>query len=254
MSGVRPLIAVVGRKRAEGEVRGFVSGSATVVQDAYLEGLWRAGADELVIAPRRTDEEHLERVLSRVDGLLLCGGPDVDPARYGQERHPTTYGVDERLDSTEIAASRVAVRSGLPLLAICRGMQVLNVALGGSLVQHLGDLEGMGPHGSVPAGPAVHPIDVVPGSLLSGVLGDATRLEHARCWHHQMVDRLAEGAVISGRAADGCPEALELPGAPGWVLAVQWHPERLAQEDAANQSIFDALVQQATRRAARGSR
>lgn len=253
MSTSRPVIAVVGRKRAAGEVHGWTTSTATVMQDTYLEALWRSGADELVIAPRLTDEAHLERVLSRVDGLLLAGGPDVDPARYGQDRHPTTYGVDERHDATELAACRVAVRTGLPLLAICRGMQVLCVALGGSLTQHIGDLPTLGPHGNVETGPIDHAIDVVPGSLLSDALGGATRLEHARSWHHQVVDRLPAGAVITGRTADGCPEAMELTGAPGWVLAVQWHPERLVSADDPNQRLFDALIEQASRRSVRAA-
>jgi putative glutamine amidotransferase len=155
-------------------------------------------------------------VVARLDGLVIAGGPDVEPVRYGAEPHPRTGPPARERDAWELALIEATLVSGTPLLGICRGMQLLNVALGGTLVQHL---EG---HSSPAAGSfGAHPVTPLPGTRYAGILpGEFSVPTH----HHQSVDRLGAGLTVSAIAADGTVEAVELPG-PGWVLGVQWHPE-----------------------------
>jgi putative glutamine amidotransferase len=164
------------------------------------------------------------------------GGGDLAPHRYGAaDTHDSVYDVDDLQDAFDIDAARRTLDLGLPLLAICRGLQVVNVALGGSLEQDMGGPEREHRH-------LVHPVSVRGGSLLEQATGVA-------CYLHQRVDRLGAGLGVTARAADCTVEALELPGANGWFTAVQWHPEDTAHKDPAQQGLFDALV-----RAARDSR
>ncbi len=153
--------------------------------------------------------------LDGLDGLLLAGGSDVDPARYGVTRGSRTGPPDSERDRLEAALVAEALERDLPVLAICRGLQLLNVALGGTLVQHV---EGH----QLPDGEAGHPVAIVPGSRLQEILGVEEYSVNSR--HHQCADRLAGGLEVAARAPDGVIEALELPG-KSFVLAVQWHPE-----------------------------
>jgi putative glutamine amidotransferase len=183
-------------------------------------------------------------VIEHIDALVLTGGPDVAPHRYGATPHDTVYGTDDVVDSFELALARLALDTQLPLLAICRGIQVLNVACGGSLHQHIPDLPGVQPHGRPghDGGEWAHTVTLEPGSRLAQVMGsDAPRCS---CHHHQAVDRVGEGLRVVGRAADGIVEALEPADATrsGFVLAVQWHPEDTAATDAQQQHLFDAVV------------
>jgi putative glutamine amidotransferase len=177
------------------------------------------------------DPDAAADAVSRLDGLVVSGGPDVDPSRYGAERGPhTDLPVPER-DAWELALITAALERGLPLLGICRGMQVLNVACGGDLVQHLPDQVGHQDHAPTPGAYAVHPVTPVPGTRLAELLGTATL--DVPTYHHQGVHRLGTGLTASAHHADGTVEAVELPG--GFALGVQWHPEqgtdlRLAQE------------------------
>lgn len=159
--------------------------------------------------------------LDRVDGLVMTGGSDVDPAHYGEEPHPAVYGVDPERDRVELALVTTALGRGLPVLAVCRGMQLLNVALGGSLVQHLepgaGDRHAAW---DVDTDALVHEASFADGSLAARCYGAATAVNSL---HHQAVNRLGDGLVATGWATDGTIEAAEIPGIP--VLAVQWHPE-----------------------------
>jgi putative glutamine amidotransferase len=158
-------------------------------------------------------------VLDYADGLVLTGGSDVGPHRYGEEPHPKVYGVDDARDEIEIALVHRALELGRPILAICRGMQVLNVALGGSLVQHL---EGKDYHGAWDVGPheLAHQVTTTPGSALHLAYGPTCAVNSL---HHQALGTLGDGLIATAFAEDGTIEGAELPGRP--VLAVQWHPE-----------------------------
>lgn len=248
-AGARPLIGVSARPRKPGEVSGWPDTHSSVMQHTYLDGVWRAGGMEAIIAPRALSDHEADDLVSRLDGLILVGGGDVDPALYGAEPHERVYGVDAASDGLEIALAKAAVRAELPLLAICRGMQVLNVALGGTLDQHLTGRPGLIDHGQPGAGKALHEVAVESGSLLAKTQGGATSI--ANCWsyHHQAVERVGEGLVVSARSSDGVIEAVEFAdaGERGWMLAIQWHPERTAATDPAHQSLFDELIRQSSR-------
>ncbi|MFI1467993.1 gamma-glutamyl-gamma-aminobutyrate hydrolase family protein [Streptomyces wuyuanensis] len=153
--------------------------------------------------------------VARLDGLVVAGGPDVEPVWYGAEPGPRTGPPARERDAWELALIRAALDSGTPLLGICRGMQLLNVALGGTLVQHLdGHVEAVGVFGR-------HPVAPVAGTLYASLVPEESSVP---TYHHQSVDRLGDGLVVSAHAHDGTVEAVELPD-PAWVLGVQWHPE-----------------------------
>ena len=226
-----PLVAVPGRlsDKAQG-----VRTEAMAVGRKYLEALRRAGAEGAVLLPDAESADRLAEVLARFDGLLLLGGGDVDPAAYGaDERSPELRGVRPEHDAFELAALRAALALDLPVLAICRGHQVLNVALGGTLHQHITDGETTVAHGG-----HLHAVTLDDGSLAAVAMG--TTCPTGSSQHHQAVDRLGAGLVVTGRAHDGVIEAVELPGR--WVVGVQWHPEDTAAEDRAQQGLFDAFA------------
>jgi putative glutamine amidotransferase len=194
----------------------------------YLKSLERAGAEPRVLRP---DRDPLPDALEICDGLLLTGGSDVDPARYGDaDRHPTVD-VDPERDDYEIALARLAIERDLPLFAICRGVQVLNVAAGGTLVQ---DIPSSLPSAVVhrrPKPPRVkrspaHAVTVTPGTRLAALLDGAARDGHVavNSRHHQAIRQLAAGFVVSAAAPDGVVEAIERPAAT-FCVGVQWHPE-----------------------------
>lgn len=171
----------------------------------------------------------VDAMVERIDGLVLTGGADMDPARYGQRRSPGCGTVEAARDTWELALVEVALTVGIPIFGICRGIQVLNVALGGTLIQDLGAESGDAhPRYDVPRETTVHSVKLEPGSLAAAVYGTEVEVNSL---HHQAVDELGPGLVASGRSPDGTVEALELTGAP--VFAVQWHPEMLvgAQPD-----------------------
>ncbi len=181
-----------------------------------------------------------QALLAFCDGLILSGGSDVDPALYAGDGHPAIYGVDRVRDDAEIALLRLALLRHMPVLAICRGMQLVNVALGGTLHAHLPDLaDATVAHRAEPYGGVQHPIHVEPGSRLVSITGEC--FEPTISWHHQAIDRPALGLHVTARAADGCIEAVEMTDAP-LCLGVQWHPELTAASDASQQCLFDALV------------
>lgn len=235
-----PLIAVAAPRLAPGRVSGW-AGAAEAVQLEYSDGLRRAGAVPVALGwdPAVDPSSYL----ARFDGLMLVGGPDVDPSRYGAAAHPAAYGLDACRDEAEVVLSRAALAMGLPLFGVCRGIQLLNVALGGTLWQHLPDLDLPVSHG-VPAGSgtqAVHPVDVAPGSRLACLMG-ATRVEGCISIHHQAVRDLAPGLVATAWSPDGLVEAVETPPDGPWCVAVQWHPERSAAGDPRQQALFDGFV------------
>lgn len=225
MTGRRKLIAVTGMRseHADGLRRRAVTASEKV-----LESIWRSGAEPVILAPL-TGRDEVD--LSSYGGVVLPGGGDMDPSLYGQDPHPATERTDLVHDRMDIAVAHECVRTGLPLLAICRGMQVVNVALGGTLMQDL-------PASDVPHREGFHAVALEPSSGLRAVI-DSDEVS-VSSYHHQAVAELGSGLIVTGRAADGCIEALEHVSSP--LLAVQWHPEDDAHETAYEQAIFDALL------------
>jgi putative glutamine amidotransferase len=225
---VIPFVAIPGRRTPE--AKGMRT-EAVAAGERYLDSVRRAGGEPVIIGPT-ADRDRLATVLRHFDGLLLLGGGDVDPASYGApEVHPDVKGVDPRQDAFEMTALDVAIGLDLPVLAICRGLQLLNVARGGTLHQHIED------HRFV-----LHPVTVVAGTRLSQ-LGFARPVGHSV--HHQSIDRLGEGLVVTARADDGTVEGVELR--EQWVVGVQWHPEDTAADDAEQQALFDAFVRECAR-------
>jgi putative glutamine amidotransferase len=226
-----------------GKVGGWAD-PAFAIQSMYVESLQRAGAQEAVLGPRHLDHREATAVLERFDGILLPGGGDVIPERYGSPRAEQTYGTIPLRDEFEFALCNAALELSLPLLAICRGTQVLNVALGGTLSQHITDeYPGHGTPG-VEGGQHVHEISIDADSRARAAMG--TTRARCSCHHHQAVDRIGRGLRVTARGDDGIVEAVELDGST-WVLAVQWHPEDTAAADPAQQGLFDALVASARR-------
>ena len=214
----------------------------------YLESVRRAGGEpiEVVVGGEAPDQ-----ILARVDGLVLTGGGDVDPRFYGEEEHGTFQPAETGRDEFEIALARAAIARGIPLLAICRGMQVLNVAMGGTLFQDIpSQVTGALPH-SVPqprAGGA-HEVWIAKGSMLSELLKD--HMEdgetcHVNSRHHQAVKQAAAGFEVTATAPDGVIEAMEKPDAP-FCIAVQWHPENFWRTGEFRE-LFEGLVQAANKK------
>jgi putative glutamine amidotransferase len=215
---------------------------AALVPLAYVDAIELAGGRALVIPPA---EEAIEQTLDAVHGIVFSGGADVDPVRYGAEPHPETDAPQTRRDAGELALLRAALERDIPTLAICRGFQLLNVARGGDLVQHLPDTIGNDVHKRVPGEFAVHPVEVREGSRLASIVGVGSDVTSH---HHQALGRVGHGLVETAWAADGTLEAVEDPSLR-FAVGVQWHPEE--GEDAA---LFQALVEQAREyRAARTS-
>ncbi len=193
-----------------------------------------------VLLPNRPDSAR--ELVAWLDGLVLSGGADIDPLIYDQSPHAKTYAIDPERDRFEMELVQSAAESGLPCLAICRGIQVMNVALGGSLVQHIPDhTNGQVVHEpEAPAAPPpLHEVRVQAGSRLAAVLGSETA--RVNSFHHQAVNRPGKGVHVVARAPDGVIEGIELPDHP-FALGVQWHPERLFRQDAVHFALFCHLA------------
>ena len=207
----------------------------------YLRAIEAAGGLPVVLPPLRGDA--LEPLLEHLTGICLSGGPDLGPETYGAERHPELGPTEDDIDRVELGLARLAWRRGLPLLAICRGAQALNVARGGTLVQHLPDLgDGSVAHRQdAPGDELTHTVEIESGSLLAEVMGTTSATVNS--FHHQAARRLGRGLRIVARSPDGVVEGIEAPGR-GYVLGVQWHAECLAErpEQAA---LFEGLVKAA---------
>ncbi|MFD7402834.1 gamma-glutamyl-gamma-aminobutyrate hydrolase family protein [Streptomyces sp. NPDC059866] len=209
----RPLIGVSTYLEA-GARWGVWELDAALLPAGYPRLVQRAGGLAAMLPPDAV--QHAVATVARLDALVIAGGPDVEPVRYGASPDPRTGPPARERDAWELALIEAALAAHVPLLGICRGMQLLNVALGGTLVQHLdGHAEVVGVFGH-------HAVKPVPGTLYAGVVPEETSVP---TYHHQSVDRLGTGLVPSAHAADGTVEAIELPSAEGWVLGVQWHPE-----------------------------
>jgi putative glutamine amidotransferase len=240
-----PIVGITGRRVAAELLVGMDARFA----DRHLEVSFSDFADRVeaaggvpvtlpFIAARRAKE-----AMSRVDGLMVTGGQDVDPRVWGGVAEPVT-GLDPRRhpmihdaerDQYEIALVRAAVRQGVPVLGVCRGIQILNVALGGALVEAVPEsgVQHLGAYSALSDGDSDHVVEFVNGSLAASIFG--TRMQ-TNSWHHQAVAACGDGLVVSGRASDGVVETIEIPGRA--VLGVQWHPEWHARVD----PVFDWLV------------
>ena len=209
---------------------------AALVPAAYVEAVQQAGGRALLVPPA---EDAVDETLDGLDGLVFSGGSDLDPELYGQEAHQKTFGTVRKRDEAELSLLTAALKRDMPVLAICRGSQVLNVARGGDLVQHLPEVVGDEKHKHNPGGVFTdHDVDLVPGSRVHSLLGERTPV---KSHHHQGFGRLGEGLQESARADDGTIEAVEDPS-QRFAVGVLWHPEE--GEDFA---LFQGLVAEARR-------
>jgi putative glutamine amidotransferase len=230
----RPLIAVPARFSAGASA---LRHTAEVAARALVEAVWRGGGEPFIMHP--ADPEHVAGRLARCDGVLLPGGGDLHPRHYGAaEEHEALYDVDEEQDAFDLAVAAHALTAGIPMLAICRALQVVNVVTGGTLRQHMEP-----DHRHI-----AHRVTAEADSLLARLSN--TRTPAVSCYHHQGIETPGAGLVVTARAADGTIEAMELPDAAGWFIGVQWHPEDTAS-DPAQQALFTALVRASTGAAAR---
>jgi putative glutamine amidotransferase len=210
---------------------------ASFLPGVYLDGVTLAGGIATLLPPQPVDAHIAARLVDTLDGLIITGGKDLDPAAYGHLAHPATEEPARDRDAWEFALLAAALRRRIPVLGICRGAQVLNVALGGTLHQHLPDVIGHDGHRAGDAVFADSAVRIAAGSRLAGLVGPSIEV---KCYHHQAIDRLGDGLVVSALGADGVVEAVEMPGRD-FVVAVQWHPEETLDDV----RIFSGLVQAA---------
>ncbi|HET9426712.1 MAG TPA: gamma-glutamyl-gamma-aminobutyrate hydrolase family protein [Gemmatimonadaceae bacterium] len=216
-----PIVAVTATTR-------LVDGMAkAMVNRAYTDAILDAGMIPLLVPPMTG--ESAPSILDAVQGLVLTGGEDIDPAYFGAERHPATGPANELRDECELALAREAARRGMPTLAICRGVQVLNVALGGTLVQDIpSEVSKTIQHQAKgERGQRVHDVAINPGSRLGQIVGSAAIRTNS--FHHQSVERVAPGLEITATSSDGVIEAVECADRAWWAVGVQWHPEELTK-------------------------
>ena len=229
---VKPLVVIVGRMA--GDAQG-VRGKPFAAAQTYFRAIERAGGIPLMVPPILALTEDVPSLLGRVDAVVFHGGGDIDPRRYGEEAtEESLYGIVAELDEMELAMIAAAIDADKPVLAICRGLQILNVALGGSLVQDIGNDHW---HQFT-----VNELDA--GSRIAKAMGTDVP-ERCHCVHHQALDRLGDGLRVVGRHAGGIVHAVELEQAR-WIVGTQWHPEDSAEDDPQQQGLFDELVRQAS--------
>jgi gamma-glutamyl-gamma-aminobutyrate hydrolase PuuD len=210
---------------------------AAVLPESYFELVAAAGGRPILLPPPHSAAggpgAAAAEVIDVLDGLVLTGGGDIDPAAYGEQPDPAVAGVNPTRDESERALLVAALAADLPVLAICRGLQVLNVELGGTLYQHLPDVAGVGAHRTPPMEFAQVHVTTEDDSRVAAIFGSTATVS---CSHHQAIDRLGQGLTVTARADDGVIEAVELEGAQ-FVMGVQWHPE-----EGQDQRPFDALI------------
>jgi putative glutamine amidotransferase len=252
------MTPVIGITTYDVEARwGAWEAHAALLPFVYVEAVRRSGGRAVLLPPGGDDHE-ASATVAGLDGLLVSGGPDIDPIRYGAARHPLTQPPVTVRDAWDLAVTGHALRLGVPVLAICRGMQMLNVCRGGTLHQHVPDLVGHARHDGPTAGYGRHQVRVSPDSMLAGILTQELSDEYFNVptHHHQAVNLLGDGLRAVAWEEDGTIEAVEagpsaLGGLSGFVLGVQWHPER-----GDDPRLFTALIDAATTKAAakRGTR
>lgn len=207
---------------------------------AYIDAVQQAGGIPILLPPNQSAPAQLLGIL---DGLIFSGGGDLDPRRYGGEHHPSIYLVDPDRDEFELALAKAALADQIPVLGICRGLQVLSVASGAALITHVPDVYGetIAHRLDHPRRPIAHEVELQPHSRLATLLGESNITVVS--WHHQAIKTIPNGWTIVAQAADGLPEALEYTDHP-WMVAVQWHPE-LSPNEPVHQRLFQALVKAA---------
>lgn len=226
-----------------------------VVNAAYISAIEAVGGVPILLSPHHTAASTRE-LMDIVSGVVVSGGGDVDPARYGQSPDPTCTGISVLRDEYEAEVIALAMERELPLLLICRGMQLFNVIRGGTLVQDIPASQAESPDRHGGGGPelqqiihsqevarhiATHSVRVTPGSKLATTLGSERVMTNSM--HHQAVDRTGEGVEVVAWADDGVVEGYEMPLYPGWLLGVQWHPEELVSGNAAAHALFTEFLQ-----------
>lgn len=229
----RPLVVIPARRspEAKGHRTAVVSGGRL-----YADAVQRAGGLPVLVPPT-PDEDMIRATVDRCDAMVLLGGGDIEPSRYGRTESARLYAVDGAQDDFEMLALRRAIERDVPVLAICRGHQMLNVTLGGTLIQHIDTADH---HRD-----AIHHVDVVPDSRIAAAMGTTSPAVH--CFHHQAIEQVAPALRVVAVHADGTIEAVEHTDAT-WVVGVQWHPEDSADRDATQQGLFDELVRRAATR------
>ena len=240
----KPRILISTGRRNEASRSGEIQPTITGCNLNYVYGILRAGGAPLMV-PRIADDEAIRVMVEIADGLLLTGGGDVSSLEYGEEPHPAAKYQDPVRDACERILIRYAYTKNIPILGICRGIQILNVALGGTLVQDIPtQVENAHLHYCDPLHPgAFHTVEIEPGSRMFLMLGGAATLS-VNSYHHQSLDRVADALRVVCRARDGVVEAVEsAEGRP--ILALQWHPEEIAAEYPIHQGFFNWLIQQA---------
>ncbi|WP_207626361.1 MULTISPECIES: gamma-glutamyl-gamma-aminobutyrate hydrolase family protein [Mycolicibacterium] len=232
---IRPLVAVIGRRAVQVPILRF---SATLAAEAICEAVWAAGGEPVVLhGPAADPVAELPVRLAAFDGVLLPGGADIEPGRYGQEPADETHDTVAFQDDFDLGVTRAVIELDMPTLAICRGMQVLNVALGGSLTQHVRET-------NTPHHNAIHDVEVVTGSRLHAIVGCESIAVSS--YHHQALDRLGTDLTVTAVAADGIVEAVEHRRSD--IVAVQWHPEDRNATSDTDAALFADLVDRARKR------
>jgi putative glutamine amidotransferase len=240
----RPLIGITASSI---EHRGPAYGEVYTLTRKYAEGVLCAGGVP-VIVPFNLDDAALQVLFDRLDGLLLSGGGDIDPGSYGEVAHPATNEIEADRDRVELTLARWLVEKEKPFLAICRGIQVLNVALGGTLVQDIPSevpdaLEHSFERGIVERGYHAHPVKIAADSRLAQVM--QTEIAQTNSWHHQAIKQAAPILKVTAYAPDGVIEAVEVPGRR-FAIGVQWHPEWMFEDQPEQRRLFEGLVAAST--------
>jgi len=204
----------------------------------YIDSVRRAGGIPVLVAPGETN---LETLCQSLDGIILTGGGDIHPDQYKGNSHALMYKVDEQRDATELELTKLILEKDIPALAICRGLQILNIFFGGTLYEHIPDVfEETVLHRLPPRETVKHMVDVIKGSKLHGIVG-SDKIEVVS-WHHQAVRDVPKNLTITARSDDGIVEGIELDS-HSWLVAVQWHPELSASNDVLQQKLFNALIE-----------
>ena len=223
---VRPRIALIGRFTNSASALRY---GGVVSSRALLESLWDAGADPVTLLPAA--ESDWKQRLQGYQGVLLAGGGDINPARYGQEPDASVYDVDDLQDDSDFGMTKYVLQQGIPTLAVCRGLHVVNVVRGGTLIQDMPENHR-------------HVVQEVKVSDYES-FGFTSELVATSCYHHQAIDKIGSGLEVLGRGPDGTIEAVGIEST-GWARGVQWHPEDTAKSDSSQHGLFVRLVKEAS--------